>query len=782
MKTLRILLLLLLTLSMTITSLTSCEMIAELGIELPDILGKEEPQKEPTPDEKVDPATCGHYVTTTKNAKAATCTTEGNTGDSVCIVCGTVVTPGKAIATTKHSFKDGKCTVCGADAPVSDFEAQIEAWKAEYSTITIAEALTLCEQFVESPSADRYYIIATITSVDNPTYGQFTVEDETGSIMVYGTYSNDGALKYSEMGVNLKEGDLILIHGTLQNFKGNTKEVQNARLIDYAECEDTTPEINPDDYTLSSITDARLLADGTIVKVQGVVARITFATGKVPSGFYLVDGTSSIYVYDSAIAGRVSIGNTVTLVGAKDHWILADEQNNANKFGYQGCNQITNCTLVSNDNGNTAFDTSWIPETTVKSIMDTPVTEDITTLTYKVTALIRKVPGSGFVNYYIDDLDGVTGTYVYTQCNGSDFAWLDAFDGKICTVYLSALNAKSTATGCNWRFIPVAVIDEGFTFSTSDIPAFVVKYHGVTSVQNSYMIGASVELPTTVDSTILDFTGASLSYTVSDNTVADMVMENGKLTFVTLKAGTVQLTVTGSYTGVESYSETITITVSEANTNIEALTVAEAIASATGTEITIKGIVGPSVVSIKAGAFYLIDETGAIVVQGLNAAEFMAGLKIGHEVVVKGTRTVTKDGAGQIVVENCTVVANYYGEHEYSTASFIKDASMSDIKAVADTADATAQVYVITATVEKTSNQQGSYTNVTFNVGGILLYTSSAAQYAWVEEFFAEGETSTVLTIELALCDWNAKGLKGAILAVYNADGSKTYNTANFES
>lgn len=782
MKTLRILLLLLLTFSMTITSLTSCEMIAELGIELPDILGKEEPQKDPTPETKVDPATCGHFVTNLKNQKAATCTTEGYTGDEVCYACGTTVKTGKAIATTEHNYKNGKCSACGADAPSSDFDATIAAWKAQYTTITVAEALTLCEQFVDSPSTDRYYMIVTIKSVDNPTYGQFTVEDETGSIMLYGTYSEDGALKYSEMGLNLKEGDLLLVHTTLQNYKGNTKELQNARLIDYVQCADTTPEINPDDYTLSSIADARLLADGTYVKVQGVVARITFSTGKVPSGFYLVDGTSSIYVYDSTVAARVSIGNTVTLVGAKDHWILADEQNNADKFGYQGCNQITKCTLVSNDNGNTAFDTSWIPETTVKSIMDTPVTEDITTLIYKVTALIRKVPGSGFVNYYIDDLDGVTGTYTYTQCNGSDFDWLDQFDGKICTVYISALNAKSTATGCNWRFIPVAVIDEGFTFSTTDIPEFAVKYHGVTSLQSSYMVGASVELPTVVDSTLLGFTGANLAYTVSDNTVADVVMDNGKLTFVTLKAGTVQVTVTGSYSGVAGYEMTITITVSEAATNIESLTVAEAIAADNNTEITVKGIVGPSVVSIKAGAFYLIDETGAIVVQGLNAAEFMAGLKIGHEVVVKGTRTVTKDGDGQIVVENCTVVANYYGEHEYSTASFIKDASITDIAAVADTAEATTKVYVVTATVEKTSKQSGSYTNVTFNVGGILLYTSSAAQYAWVEEFFAEGETSAVLTIELALCDWNAKGLKGAILAVYHADGSKTYNTANFES
>lgn len=54
-----------------------------------------------------------------------------------------------------------------------------------------------------------------------------------------------------------------------------------------------------------------------LVKTTGVVARITYATGLIPNGFYIVDETGSIYVYDSQIAARVSIGNTVTIAGKK---------------------------------------------------------------------------------------------------------------------------------------------------------------------------------------------------------------------------------------------------------------------------------------------------------------------------------------------------------------------------------------------------------------------------------------------------------------------------------
>lgn len=58
------------------------------------------------------PAT-GHS-TVVKNAKDATCTEPGYTGDKVCTVCGET---GEVIPAAGHSYKDGKCTVCGAADP-----------------------------------------------------------------------------------------------------------------------------------------------------------------------------------------------------------------------------------------------------------------------------------------------------------------------------------------------------------------------------------------------------------------------------------------------------------------------------------------------------------------------------------------------------------------------------------------------------------------------------------------------------------------------------------------
>ena len=58
-------------------------------------------------------AALGHGETELKDAREASCTAEGYTGDRVCKVCGEIVEKGEAIPKTAHAFQDGVCTVCG---------------------------------------------------------------------------------------------------------------------------------------------------------------------------------------------------------------------------------------------------------------------------------------------------------------------------------------------------------------------------------------------------------------------------------------------------------------------------------------------------------------------------------------------------------------------------------------------------------------------------------------------------------------------------------------------
>ena len=63
------------------------------------------------------PAT-GHQAEL-RNAKDATCTEQGYTGDSVCKTCGTVLEAGTQTDALGHNFKNGKCDRCGTAAPVA---------------------------------------------------------------------------------------------------------------------------------------------------------------------------------------------------------------------------------------------------------------------------------------------------------------------------------------------------------------------------------------------------------------------------------------------------------------------------------------------------------------------------------------------------------------------------------------------------------------------------------------------------------------------------------------
>ena len=530
----------------------------------------------------------------------------------------------------------------------------------------------------------------------------------------------------------------------------------------------TTGKPEPND--VMTIAKARAAKEGALVKITGVVAQITYANGKKPSGVMLVDDTGSIYVYDSNIANAVKEGNTITVSGTKDFWILDTEASSAEKFGYKGCNQITAATLHSNSGNVSAFSTKGIPTTTVKEIMDTPVTEDITSKIFKVNALVKKAPGTGFVNYYINDLDGTTGTYVYTQCNGSDFSWLDKFDGKICTVYVTALNAKSSSAGCVWRFLPIEVKDEKFDIKTVNIAEHVVKYYGLPQFMTTYTGDPAMDLLATVSGDLLNYKDAKLTYSSSDEKVATV---SGNVLHC-LSTGKVTITVTGSYGG-KTYSGKITLNVTVSQQTEQYPTVAEAIAASVGDAVTVKGIVGPSLVN-KVG-FYLIDKTGVIAVEPTKTV--METIEIGHEVVIEAKRGInTKDkDYGQTCLKEATIKTNYFGKNAYPTDAFKGNITVAEFKALPVTTDYTTCVYTMTAKIKLVKQQYYSNIYVTDGTNDVQLYGSSADQYKWLHEY--DGQE---VTVEIAPCNWNSKaGYTGCVLALIKADGTKVYNTLNFD-
>ena len=535
-----------------------------------------------------------------------------------------------------------------------------------------------------------------------------------------------------------------------------------------------------DAYTAMSIADARETAKDALVKVDGVVARITYATGKKPNGFILVDETASIYVFDSTVAASVQIGNKIEIAATKDFWILEDEMASAEKFGYKGSNQLSNATVISNDGktDNTP-DFSWVTESTMKELLNAPFTPNITSLVYKVNALVKRDQQTGFVNYYFDDLDGVTGTYTYTQCNGADFNWLDQFDGKICTVYITALNAKSTSSGCIYRVVPVAVSYDNFVFDTSKTADFVMEYHVVDQFKGTYSGNPETELITTIDSELLGFEGATVTYTSDNTAVATITVKDGKTVLDIIAEGVARITATVTY---GNCSATKTFTVERVAVSTEnAISVSDAIAADLGETITVTGIVGPSVIN-KTG-FYLIDETGVIAVL-VNDKSMFDGLQIGNEIILTGKRDKFHNGngdwAGQTCITSAVIDANLQGNHAYSTETFITDKTATEFYSLDATVDYSTSVFVLEVTIVYHPAENKTPAKYTLSDGTteVNLYCSGPDQYAMLSDYV--GQT---VTVELAACNWNNKTYwRGCVLSLTDSEGNTVYNDYNFDT
>ena len=660
-------------------------------------------------------------------------------------------------------------TSCGEEENPTVDNNELKQEEVSYFEVSIADAIMMANAVGEELSALDLCITGTIKSVSNAEYGNMVVTDGTDSINIYGLYDKNG-VPYKDLADKPVKGDEITLYGKVHTF-GETPEFKNAVIVSFKHIEASVD----DSYQAMTIAEARTVAKGAKVVVSGVVAKITYANGFVPNGFYLVDNTGSIYVYGDD-AQVVSEGSTVKIGATKDYYILETEQNSAATYGYEGSCQLRDVVLLEHTPGDAEWNKEWVTKSSVKEILDTPLTTNITTNIYKVTAYVNKVPGQGFINYYINDLDNETGSYVYTMCNGNDFLYLDEFDGKICTVYLSAINCKSSPGGCNYRFIPVLVIDENYTFDVKDAPSYAIKFHGADQLKSTYNTDPALELVTEVSNEALGFSGVTLEYS-SNNTDSVYIEKTGsKAVLHTNNPGTATVTITAKY-GSYTATKDVVITVGEAAV-YDTITVAEAIATADGTEVTVEGIVMSSLVN-KDG-FYIWDETGVIAVTCPKAE--VNELTPGNKVVIKGTRKVLVDTSktdsfGQSVIDNSTVLVNYYGNHTISTTDFVTDLSLAEIYALDSKVDHTTTVYVVTGKV--TITNMGYYSNVDI-VGEdgktkLGLYCSGAGQYAWTEQYNEE-----YVTIEVMLCNWNNKNYYRGTIVSITANGVKTYNPLNF--
>lgn len=93
-------------------------------------------------------------------------------------------------------------------------------------TITVADFLELKDTETE------YILTGKITRVANTTYGNFDITDATGTVYVYGLLTPDGTAQKQWGAAGLKQGDIITVNGTYNEYNGDP-QIKNAVYVSH---------------------------------------------------------------------------------------------------------------------------------------------------------------------------------------------------------------------------------------------------------------------------------------------------------------------------------------------------------------------------------------------------------------------------------------------------------------------------------------------------------------------------------------------------------------------
>jgi acylphosphatase/phosphoheptose isomerase len=177
----------------------------------------------------------------------------------------------------------------------SDPDPDPDPQPGEIKKVTVAEFNAAAE------STDVWYQLSgTVKNLkDGDIYGNFDLEDETGSVYVYGLLSEKGGEKklFQELAAakGIKNGTKITIIGNRGSYKDKI-EVMNAYFVS-VDGQGEEPDPQPEETKKATIAEFNAAAESTTVwyQLSGTVKNLK--DGDQYGNFDLEDETGSVYVY-----------------------------------------------------------------------------------------------------------------------------------------------------------------------------------------------------------------------------------------------------------------------------------------------------------------------------------------------------------------------------------------------------------------------------------------------------------------------------------------------------
>lgn len=107
-----------------------------------------------------------------------------------------------------------------------------------------APLISVADFLAQADTETTYRLVGTVKNIANTTYGNFDLEDATGSIYIYGLLNAAGeAKKFAEMGIN--EGDELTLEGKYVDYNGKA-EIKNAQYISHTSAGGNVTPDDPD--------------------------------------------------------------------------------------------------------------------------------------------------------------------------------------------------------------------------------------------------------------------------------------------------------------------------------------------------------------------------------------------------------------------------------------------------------------------------------------------------------------------------------------------------------
>ena len=171
------------------------------------------------------------------------------------------------------------------DVPGTDPEADTE--------LSIADVIALgLSKEHNTYTEGKYYVTGVITEVYNDVYGNMKLTDEAGNILtIYGTYNEDGTVRYDALEVKPVAGDTVKIYGIIGQYNG-TAQIKNGWIVEHTANEggSDTPVVPP------------VSGDAAVSVVDAPKAGVAYKFGMIQQNvsatdvYYLIGGMSGYYM------------------------------------------------------------------------------------------------------------------------------------------------------------------------------------------------------------------------------------------------------------------------------------------------------------------------------------------------------------------------------------------------------------------------------------------------------------------------------------------------------